>query len=393
MTGAPMFQRETYRREVTTRVRAARRSEDGRWEVELQDTVLYPEGGGQPSDRGWIGEHPVLHVRRDSGRIVHLLEEPVPVGGEVEVRLDWRRRYDHMQQHTAQHVLTVLASRELGWTTTGFGIGPEVSSIDLDVKHPSAGDLRRLEELAAEVVRAALPVRVRWVDREELEGLPVRSRRLPEELEGPIRLVEIEGLDLNTCGGTHVANTAEIETLCIVREVPMHGGVRLLWVAGGRVRRRMAAREELLLELRKLTGASDGELPGVVEMKLGQLREAQGEVRRLRQRLAAARAGELGRVGDRVVVRRLEDPEMLGPLASQLAGSPGETAYLLLAPGGLFAMALAEAVPRGVEELAPVVADILGLRGGGRGRLLRGVAAHPERLEEAASALGDALRE
>ncbi len=391
MTLAPRFQREMYRRELTTRVEAVHRTEDGRFEVELEDTILYPEGGGQPSDCGWIGELPVLDVQKKSGRIVHILAEPLPLAGEVTVRLDWGRRYDHMQQHTAQHVLTVLAAREPGWTTVGFGIGSEVSYIDLDVKQPREDELRELEASAAEVIRAALPVSVRWVEREEMQRLPVRSRRLPGELDGPIRLVEIEGLDLNTCGGTHVANTAELETICIVGSEPMHGGTRLSWVAGGRVRRRTAAREALLSELRRVTGAGDRELVEVVELKLRQLKEARAEVRRLRERVAAALAEELARRPGPVVACRLDEAEMLGPVAAALAGTPGETAYLLLAPDGAFALALGDAVPLPVEELAPSLSEALQLRGGGRGKLFRGMAGSPGGLEKAKEALLDRL--
>ncbi len=301
----PLYQRETYLDRAQTRVVRCEPAGEGRFLVELEDTIFYPEGGGQPADHGWIGGSQVVDVRKREGRIVHTVEGAEPAG-EVHVRLDWARRYDHMQQHTAQHLLTSLASSHLGWVTTGFGIGPGVSHIDLDIKRPPEEKLRELEALAATEIRAARPVRTLWVDREEMARLPVRSRRLPSELDGPIRLVEIEGVDLNTCGGTHVANTAELETICLVGTEPMHGGTRVSWVAGSRVRGRMAARESLLTGLRRITGASDRELEKIVELKLSQLKEAQGEVRRLRERLAGMLAeGLMGEDGP-VVVRRLQ---------------------------------------------------------------------------------------
>lgn len=391
MKTAPAYQRDAYRRELETGVVACRPGPGERFLVQLEDTVLYPEGGGQPSDRGWIGEMSVLDVHRRSGRIVHVMERPLPEGAEVVVRLDWDRRFDHMQQHTAQHVLTVLASEHLDWTTTGFGIGPEVSYIDLDVKTPEASDLRRLEEFAAAEIRAARPARVRWTSRDEMEELPVRSRRLPGELEGSVRLVEIEGLDLNTCGGTHVGNTSEVEAICLVATAAMHGGTRVSWVAGGRVRRRMAAREALLSELRALTGARDQELASVIRLKLEQLGEAGAELRRLCERLASVLVDELQREAGPVVARQLDDPDLVWTAAAELAGSPGANAYLLTSPDGALALALAEEAPADVTALGPVVAEILDGKGGGRDRLFRGKASRPERLAEAARALADRL--
>ena len=385
-----LFQRDSYRREARVRVVGCEPVAEGRFAVELDDTIFYPEGGGQPADRGWIGPARVIDVRKVDGRIVHTVEGGAPEG-EVELRLDWDRRYDHMQQHTAQHLLTALASLRLGWVTTGFGIGPELSHIDMELKRPADGKLRELEGLVAEEVRAARPVRAMWVDREEAQRLPVRSRRLPRELDGPIRLVEIEGVDLNTCGGTHVACTAELETFCIVGTEPMHGGTRLYWVAGGRVRRRMAERERLLAELRRITGASDGELAGIVELKLAQLKAVQGQVRALRERLARRIAEELAAMEGPVVARRFDEAGELGAVAAALAGFPGGSAFLLLGADGTFALALGEDVPADAGELGQLTADVLDVRGGGRGRLFRGKAQRPERLDEAARVLEEIL--
>ena len=384
--GFPAWSEDPYLRELETRVVSVEPGEDGTVLVELEDTVLYPEGGGQPADTGRIGGARVVDVRKRGGRIVHVVEGEV-APGPVTVRLDWDRRYDHMQQHTAQHLLTALAGRHLGWTTTGFGIGPEVATLDVDVKRPAPERLRELEELVAEAVRAARPVRVRWIRREEMERLEVRSRRLPAGLDGPIRLIEIEGIDRNTCGGTHVASTAEVEAVAIVGTEPMHGGTRLSWVAGRRLRRRMAAREELLAGLRRVTGAGDAELAGIVELKLRQLKEARAEAGRLRERLAGSTARELMAREGPVVAAKLEDGDTVAAVASKLAGSPGSKAYLLVAPDGALALALAAEAPGRAEALGPVAAEALEARGGGRDRLYRGRATHPERLDGAARAL------
>lgn len=172
-----------------------------RWEVLLADTVLYPESGGQPDDHGTVAGQAVRGLRKEVGGVVHVLEAPVE--GEVEVRLDWARRFDHMQQHSGQHLLSAIAEDRFGLPTTAFHLGRERSDVELD------GDLdavRRdaLEDAVNAVIREDRPVRVREVEPEEMAGMPVRSRGLPEGFTGKVRLVEIAGADLNKIGRAHV---------------------------------------------------------------------------------------------------------------------------------------------------------------------------------------------
>lgn len=386
------YQRDSQLHRMETQILSCEAAERNRFLVTLEDTIFYPEGGGQPSDRGLIGEAQVLDVRKQEGSIIHVVDRPLKVG-PVNLILDRNRRFDHSQQHTAQHLLTRLASDHLGWTTVGFGIGETSSHIDFDISRPDLEKLRELECLAADVIRAARPVRIQWVSRKEMEDLPVRSRRLPEGLQGKIRLVEIEGIDLNTCGGTHVENTAELETICLVATEPMHGGTRVYWVAGARVRRRMAAREELLAEIRGHLSASDEELPSIIALKISQLKETRGKLRDLREDLAAHLSQQLMAEPGPVVAYRLDDAEMLPALASTLAGGPGSNVFLLLEDKGSFALALAGNMAMSAEVLGPIAADALGGKGGGRDRLFRGKTDHPERLNEAGRILSTFLQE
>ena len=128
--------------------------------------------------------------------------------------LDWPRRWDHMQQHTGQHLLTAVASDRFGWQTTAFHLGGEVSDVELAVPSLASADLRALEDVIAEEIRRQRAVSARRVSRETYQALPVRTRGLPADISGEIQLVEIEGLDLNTCGGTHLRSTAEPQGPC-----------------------------------------------------------------------------------------------------------------------------------------------------------------------------------
>ena len=186
----------------------------------------------------------------------HYLAAPL-APGPVTVRLDWARRFDHMQQHTGQHVLTAVAQERFGWETTAFHLGPERCDIELATGNILQAELDRLEEAVAEVIRAARLVTPGRVSMEAYRTMKVRSRGLPEGHTGDVRLVEIAGLDLNTCGGTHVRNTAELECLKLLGTEALRGGTRLFFVVGARARQRMEAQERRNAALRTLLGAPD----------------------------------------------------------------------------------------------------------------------------------------
>jgi Ser-tRNA(Ala) deacylase AlaX len=205
------FEREPFRRELITEVVRAG-TENGHPYVVLADTICYPEGGGQPADRGRIAGIEIADVRTVDGEVRHFLAGPPPAG-QVTIELDWERRFDHMQQHTGQHLLTAIAHERFGWATTAFHLGANVSDVELDASSLAAEGLQALEEAVATEIRAGRTVIARRVSPEEYASLPVRTRGLPEGHQGAIRLVEIAGIDLNTCGGTHLRSTAEVEGL------------------------------------------------------------------------------------------------------------------------------------------------------------------------------------
>ena len=375
MSATRAFERDPYATELSARV-VETGVEGGRpWAV-LDDTVLYPEGGGQPSDRGSLGDVEVLDVQSVDGAIRHTLAAPVPAGPTV-VRLDWNRRFDHMQQHTGQHLLTAIAADRLGWETTAFHLGPETCDIELAVASVRVADVFRLEELVAAEIRAARKVAQRHVPLEVLASLPVRSRGLPDGHVGDVRLVEIEGIDLNTCGGTHLRVTSEIEALKLLATEKLRGGTRLTFVAGGRVRRRLGADEERNGKLRVLLGAPDAGLAEAVESKLAQLSQAHRALRAVEEELADAKAEALASAGIPVIDSHFDGRDLaflqrIGkrftvlpvPGVALLTGvKDGAEAFLLAAGGASVA---------DVRALGAAVAEVLGGRGGGSGKLFQG---------------------
>ncbi len=388
------YEREPYRTELAVTVLSVG-EETGRPYAVLDDTILYPEGGGQPADRGALGGVAVVDVQKREGAVRHYLDGAVAPGAAALV-LDWGRRFDHMQQHTAQHLLSALAADRFGWPTTSFHLGERVCDVELDAPTLPAGRVAELEEAVAAEVRAARPVTARRVTPEEYARLGVRTRGLPEGHSGDVRLVEIAGIDLTTCGGTHLASTAEIEAVKLLGAEPMRGGTRLYFVAGGRLRWRLSEHEERTAALRRVLEAPEEEMLAAAQAKLEALREAQRRGRHLEERLAealadalasglAARAEQLGDL-------HVDDAE--GGFLQRLAArfqerSPAGAALLTAAgpKGAFFALAAGPGSRLDVRAAGARVAELLEGRGGGSGRLYQGKAGSLARRAEALAAI------
>jgi len=390
MTQIPAYERDPYLRSLESEV-VATGADRGRPFVVLADTVLYPEGGGQPADGGWVGGVAVEDVRWAAGQVRHFLAGPAPTG-RVRVEVDWARRFDRMQQHTGQHLVTAVAQERFGWQTTAFHLGERVSDIELDVPAIAPEQLEALEEAVAAEIRAARPVTTRRVSAEEFAALPVRTRGLPEGHAGDIRLVEIAGIDLNTCGGTHVRSTAEIEALKLLGTEGMRGGIRLRFAAGARLRHLLGAHEERAARLRRVLGASEEEMAGAAAAKLDQLKEAQRRVRALEEELAVEAARSLGAGEARVAAAHWTDKDaaFLQRVAREfLRLAPDRIALLTAGAGeeGFFVLCAGEQRAIDLTAVGKAVAATLSGRGGGAGRVFQGKAAALSRRVEAVSIL------
>ncbi|XP_027884245.1 alanyl-tRNA editing protein Aarsd1 [Xiphophorus couchianus] len=204
--------------------------------VLLQDTILFPEGGGQPDDHGLIGEVPVLRVTRQGPDAVHFVTSPVEERQEVRVTVDWERRFDHMQQHSGQHLITALADAMFGYKTTSWDLGRHRSTIELDTPSVKAAQLQELEEAVNEKIRAGIPVNVQLLDLSDPAVEKVRSRGLPDDHAGPIRIIDMEGIDANMCCGTHVTNLSHLQVIKLLgTEKGKKNKTNLIFLTGNRV--------------------------------------------------------------------------------------------------------------------------------------------------------------
>lgn len=206
---------------------------DGKFLLVLDRTAFYPEGGGQPSDRGVLNFANILDVQEKNGVILHTSDRPFQEGAAVSGGIDWPRRFALMQQHTGEHIVSGLAHRLYGLENVGFHMSEAALTVDLNGEL-SDGQLELIERLANEAVWQNLAVKVAYPSAEELEKLSYRSKK---KLTGKVRIVEIPGFDTCACCGTHVTRTGEIGAIKLLSSQRYKGGTRLTMVCGGQALR------------------------------------------------------------------------------------------------------------------------------------------------------------
>lgn len=223
----------------SARVVSCEQSEKG-WQVVLEATAFYPEGGGQACDLGTLGGVRVLDVREKGETVVHLCDGPLPVGETVEGVIDYERRFDLMQQHSGEHIVSGIVHEWFGYHNVGFHMGADLVTIDFDGPIPAA-DLARIELEANRAVWANRALHIWYPSEEELPTVGYRSKRA---LPWPVRVVEVPGYDKCACCGTHVAMTGEIGIIKLFSCVKFHEGVRIEMACGGRALRYLTAAYE-----------------------------------------------------------------------------------------------------------------------------------------------------
>jgi alanyl-tRNA synthetase len=257
----------------------------------LDRTAFYPTSGGQPADRGTLGGAAVLDVvvREKDDVIVHVLERALAKVG-VEGTIDWPRRFDHMQQHTGQHILSAAFEQLLDADTVGFHLGAEACTIDINVPHLELAAVTPVEELVNQVVWEDRSVDTRFVSPDELDVL---SLRRPPTVVGPVRIVDIANFDVNPCGGTHVARTGEIGLIKIVRLEYRGDETRVEFLCGKRAFHDYRSRSDVVSQLANMLTVGYWELDQAVARLQIEGKQLRKDLRQAHSRLLKVEASEL----------------------------------------------------------------------------------------------------
>jgi alanyl-tRNA synthetase len=364
------------------------RGDDGR-RIYLDCTAFYPTSGGQLFDTGRLGGVEVTEVIDEGDRVAHLLAHPLS-GERTSGQVDWPRRFDHMQQHTGQHLLSAVLANLFGFPTVGVHFGRETSTLDLDSGGLTPDQVARAEEWSNELVVEDRPVEVSFEDAETATGL-----RKPADRGGTLRVVTIRNLDRSACGGTHVRTTGEIGAIFIRKVERVRKGTRVEFLCGGRAIRRARADYRLLSELGTEFSAAADELPRLLESHKAELKEATAARRELEAKLHLYRARELyaaaapDATGIRRVVVREEGgaPEALRGLAQAFTSMP--RAIFVGAVSSPPAIVLAASPDTGVDA-GGVLKGILGAvggRGGGSATLAQGILPGRSHLDQVVASI------
>ena len=223
-----LFYREPYTKEFEAEVISCEKGKKY-WETVLSDTAFYPEGGGQPADRGMIEDVPVIDVHRKGDVILHYTEQPLETGKKARCVIEWERRFDHMQNHSGEHIVSGLIHHTYGYENVGFHMG---ELIQIDIDGPLTYEqIRDIEHKANQIIWKNIPVQELYPDAQELKDIEYRSKK---ELQGKVRIIQISGADTCACCGTHVRTTGEIGLIRLLHVIKHKSGVRIDMVSGKR---------------------------------------------------------------------------------------------------------------------------------------------------------------
>lgn len=357
------------------------------WQVILDRTAFYPTSGGQPNDLGLLNDANVLDVREEGDDIVHVVDKdlsPCAVRGSVQ----WPRRFDHMQQHTGQHLLSAMFQQHFALPTVSFHLGSEICTIDLRGPEPAFDVLQTAQRAANEIVFEDRAVNVRYGTADQLAQIGVRKQ---VDREGVLRAIEIESTDLQPCGGTHVKRTAQIGLVLVRRVSKIRQDWRVEFVCGGRAGKMATTDFQLLRDATERLSCAPGEIGKALDKVLTERDTHFKALRAALEQLAMARAAMLisstprGPDGLRIVSILLDEehPELLLPLATEIAKNERTITLLAHAYTGQIALAQHKSAGKDLQAVLRELFTKFGGKGGGSHDFVRAKLSDPAKASAA----------
>lgn len=342
----------------------------GGFAVVLDRTVFYPEGGGQPADHGTLGDARVLDAHEKDGVVTHLCDRALPVGAEVSGHIDWARRFDHMQQHSGEHIVSGMLCSAFHCDNVGFHLGADTVTIDYNADI-SWEQVQDIERLANRYIWENHPIHIWYPSPEELAALPYRSKKA---LEGPVRLTEFPGADLCACCGTHVAASGQVGLVKFIGWQKFRDGVRLELLCGQRALDHLSACWEQSRQIGQALSVKPEASFAAVERMQSELLAARERAAGLEAQVFAHTAAEYAGKGDTVLITAPLEGDGVRRLCDAVAQTCGGRCAVFSGTDGTYRYALIHAG----QDIRPLVKDMnetLHGRGGGRDGFAQGSAA------------------
>jgi len=351
--------------------------EETRPYIVLSNTAFYPTGGGQPCDTGSINEFPVVDVEKVEDEIRHYVEGNIDnLTGAVTGHIDWARRFDHMQQHCGQHILTAAFVELFDVSTVSFHLGSELVTIDLATAQVTDEQLTQAERRANEIILENRPIETKWITKDELVNYPLRKDVSVDE---DIRLVIIPDYDYNGCGGTHPTSTGQVSSIKIMSTEKMKKNTRIHFVCGNRVLKQLAMRKHVLSDVaRQLSvpeeAASDALRKVIHDVKATEkaLEDAQNQLLEYEAKELVAASSKTGVVAASFENRTVQALQKLGrAIVSQI----DEGICLLVAENEdklQFIAARGNRAEKSMKDISGAILPLINGKGGGNDAFVQG---------------------
>ena len=340
------------------------------WRVVLDRTAFYPEGGGQGADHGTLGGVNVRDVHETDGVIYHTCDKPLPVGETVTGEIDWQRRFDHMQQHSGEHIVSGMLCSTYHCDNTGFHMGADTVTIDYNADIPWEGVLE-IERRANRYIWENHPIVIRYPEPAELAVLPYRSKKA---LEGPVRLTEFPGADMCACCGTHVDSSGQVGLVKFLSCQKFRDGVRLELLCGQRALDYLSACWEQARQIGQALSVKPETSAAAVERMQGELLTAKERAARLEEQVFAHTAAQYAGAGDVLLITEPLEGDGVRRLCDAVAQSAGGRCAVFAGADGAYKYAVIHA-GQDIRALVKDMNTALHGRGGGRDGFAQGSAA------------------
>jgi len=367
-----LFYQDSFLQEFTCTVQSCEQDKAG-WNVILDRTCFYPEGGGQPADHGILGGVKVLDVREKNGQIVHICDGALPVGASVTGCIDWERRFDHMQQHSGEHIVSGIICARYGCDNVGFHLGKDIVTIDFN-HDISPDDLPAIEEQANAFIWSDTPINIRFLSGEALEQAEYRSKKF---IPGEVRLVAFPGADCCACCGTHVNRAGQVGLVKLLSCQKFREGVRMELLCGKRALDYLSGIWEQNLAVSRALSAKPLQTSAAVERLQGELESIKLRCAALETADFARKAQECAGKGDVVLFEGDMSADSVRRLCDAVLDTCGGRCAVFAGSGNTYKYAV------GTREgdIRPLVKELnsaLNGRGGGKPNFAQGSVAADE---------------
>ena len=339
---------------------------EGKRAVVLDQTCFYPESGGQPADKGTMDGVKVIHVLEDGEKIIHLLDKEI-AASRIRGSIDWQRRFDHMQQHSGQHILSQCFIELLDGETLSFHLGEAASTLEIGLREISESDAERVESRANEIIFEDREIKTYSIPDDKISAIPLRR---PPKKEGLVRIVEVSRFDYSACGGTHCRRTGEVGLLKINKWAKLRGNIRFEFVCGRRALQDYSWKNRALVATGLKLSVHERDISVSVEKMVQEVKQAKKRMRKLGEQLAVYEAREIIQKATGRIIKEIWTDKTAeeGKLLALNIIRAGEFAVLFGVRGeenDRLIFASSEKLPLDVRELMPVVFSLVAGKGGG----------------------------